>query len=291
LALNGRRRLDWRLNTDILVGSKKRVVPLFKTHRVREIEFKGLGEHMDLLYLSDSQTTTFDEDYHSPEELNAKFAHLQSLTGDRPISILDIGGGNGRFLDSILNRFPNAEGTVLDVSAVLLSRNAPHPRKALLDASVEALPEILNGKRFDIITMNWLLHHLVGPTYPLCAANCIGLLEKCRGLLKPDGVLIVTENMFDGFGGTNLPSWVIYNITRVRQPWFVRLSGKFFNTAGVGVCFRSQGAWTRLFRQAGFRSTLEEVGHRWKLSAKSRLLFGLLGIRDVSHRHFYLRAS
>jgi hypothetical protein len=62
-------------------------------------------------------------------------------------------------------------------------------------------------------------------------------LEACRALLNPGCVIVAAENVFDGIAGANLPSWLIYQITSVRHPWFGRLFRRCFNTAGVGVCF------------------------------------------------------
>ncbi|MEJ1968054.1 MAG: class I SAM-dependent methyltransferase [Rhizomicrobium sp.] len=246
---------------------------------------------MELLYLEETQAAAFDKEFHSPAEMNAKYARFEQLAAGRPLRILDIGGGNGRFVDKLLDRFPDAQATVLDVSSTLLAANKPHPRKTLVMASVDTLPGGLNGETFDVITMNWLLHHLVGPTHEKCTENCISLLDKCRALLTPNGNIVVAENMYDGFAGTNIPSWLIYGITRIKAPLFVSVSRRFFNTAGVGVCFRSRGSWRRLFRQANYATAHEDDGYIWKMTPVRRLSYALLGIQHVCHRHFYLRAQ
>lgn len=246
---------------------------------------------LNLLQLDESQNLTFDDDYHSQPEIADKLRRIKDLTGDAPFDILDVGGGNGRFLDTILDSFPLAHGTLLDISPRLLDLNRPHPRKTLKLTSVDSLDHAFPPQSFDVIMLNWLLHHLVSPGYAACSDNCRITLSACSRLLKPRGTIIVTENMFDGFGGNNLPSWIIYQITRIRAPWFVTLSRRFFNTAGVGVCFRSATAWRKVFHDSGLRTIFDDQGRVWEIPTKRRMAHALLGIRGVSHRHFYLRPS
>lgn len=245
---------------------------------------------MELLYLDETQNATFDEDYHSEEEFAAKLKRLDAIVQQSEFYVLDVGGGNGRFLDSVLDHFPQARGTVLDVSRQLLSRNKPHPRKTLVHGSVDTLDTDFQEQSFDIITINWLLHHLVGPSYETCAENCRVTLQKCEKLLKPGGTIIVAENMFDGFAGCNLPSWLIYRITTLQASWFVPIARRFFNTAGVGVCFRSAKAWQQVFREAGLTIAQNDAGYLWEMGFKRRVMFPMLAIQKVSHRHFYLTA-
>ena len=92
---------------------------------------------MELLYLDESQNATFDNDYHSPIEMEAKLTRVKILVGETEFKILDVGGGNGRFLNSILDQFPSALGTLVDISPQLISLNHPHPRKTVTISSIE----------------------------------------------------------------------------------------------------------------------------------------------------------
>src|SRR5215469_2725847 len=116
---------------------------------------------LNLVLLDETQNQAFDTEYHSRKEMEDKIAHIASHFDNRAFSILDLGGGNGRFLDELLECFPGANGVLLDVSESLLSQNKAHSRKQLLKASVDQIPSLLQEK-FDVITINWLLHHLVG---------------------------------------------------------------------------------------------------------------------------------
>jgi ubiquinone/menaquinone biosynthesis C-methylase UbiE len=241
------------------------------------------------LPLSEEQNAAFDREFHSRQELECKFSLLGRDTG--AFKVLDLGGGNGLFADQVLARFPKSSVTVLDISSLLLAKNKSSHRKELIHGSIECMANILVERRFDYITMNWVLHHLVGNSYSACRENCLETLERCKGLLEPNGVLVIAENMFDGYLGSNLPSHLIYALTVIRWPWFVRLAKRFFNTAGVGVCFQSRWAWHKIFAEAGYDLIVFQEGLFWWWLAHSLrgLMFHFLFIKSVSHGHFFLK--
>ena len=239
------------------------------------------------LLLNEDQTAAFDTEFHAREELETKFLLLEESSEDKPFTVLDLGGGNGLFVDQLLARFPKSSATIVDISASLLATNRPSDRKELIHGSIEYIPDLLAGRKFDYITGNWVFHHLIGNSYRTCWNNCLGTLMQCKELLKPNGMLIVAENMFDGYLGSNLPSHLIYAITSIRWPWFVRLAKRFFNTAGVGVCFQSQRAWQHMFAQAGFDVVPFHRGLEWG-GRSFRLAIHLLFLRSVLNGHFFL---
>lgn len=250
------------------------------------------------LLLNETQTAAFDAEYHSGMELEAKFLFLERQLNDSSFTVLDLGGGNGVFVDHLLARFPEGSATILDSSSLLLQKNNPSNRKSLIHGSIEYVSEIFGERTFDCITMNWVLHHLVGNSYRACLENCRKTLTQCRELLKPDGILIIAENMFDGYLGTNVPSHLIYFITALRQPWCVRFTKRFFNTAGTGVCFQSQREWQHIFAQAGFDVAAFQRGLEWSWLEHTvrrrdfrNMAVHSLFLKSVSHGHFFLKPS
>jgi SAM-dependent methyltransferase len=244
---------------------------------------------MELKFLAEDQNTAFDWEYHTPEELQAKIDFLRERFPDDPPRILDVGGGNGRFLDGLLLAFTNANGYLIDISQHLLSLNAPNPRKHLVHGSLERLEEIFPELKFDVITMNWVLHHLVGSTWERSVSNSIAALELASRLLSPNGVIAVAENMLNDILGGDLPSHIIYAITSVRNPLFVKLARPYFNTAGVGVCFHSQPAWERLFAHAGLKTEHSFYGvDYWAMDLKMRIKLIPLSVKSRRHGHYFL---
>lgn len=244
---------------------------------------------MDLAYLDEAQNATFDYEYHSADELEWKIRAIRESVGDGPYKILDVGGGNGAFLDKLLSVFPKSEGVLFDISRTLLERNTLNVRKRLVEGSVAHLSDFFLQEKFDVITANWLLHHLVGSSHASSVNNCVLFLEQCGNLLSDKGRILVAENMFEGLCGANVPSWIIFSITHIKTPWIVSITSKFFNTAGTGVCFNTKTAWKRIFESAGLVLCSETRGRIWQLSLRKRIAFYALGIRDVAHGHFCLR--
>ena len=262
----------------------------------RSLGTPGRQQTGQFLLLNEKQNTSFDTEYHSREELETKFLLLEELSEDRPFNVLDLGGGNGAFVDHLLARFPLGSATILDTSLLLLGKNSTSDRKELIHGSIEHMTDILKGRTFDCITVNWVLHHLVGNSYRACRDNCLKTLMHCKELLKPNGTLIVAENMFDGYLGTNVPSYLIYVLTATRWPWFVRVAKRFFNTAGLGVCFQSQRAWQHIFAEAGFEVVTFQRGLEWSWLEHTvrrkdfrNMAVHLLFVKSVSHGHFSLR--
>ena len=241
----------------------------------------------NLVYLNEAQNAAFDAEYHKPDELARKIALLKRRW-PTDLNILDLGGGNGGFLDTLLGAIPYARATNLDISKHLLGTNKPHPRKSLVHGSIEDLETVAAGERFDLITINWVLHHMVGPTHRACGRNVVAVLESAKRLLKPGGAILVAETVAQGPFGTDLPGWLVYEITRIKQPLWVKIFSKVANTAGVGVCFHAQRAWERLFRKSGLRCEEAFTGFVWNYNLKRRITRAGVAMMSQASRHTLL---
>lgn len=204
---------------------------------------------MNARVLSDAQTEAFDVDYVDPGDRWALVRErIRSQFGHHPFTFLDVGGGNGRFVDRLLEEFPAATGTVLEPSGLLLARNTPHERKALIEGTAAELP----GERYDLICVHWLLHHLVSESYEATRQEQVRTLTALRAHLTERGRISVYENIYEGWLANDLPGWLIYQGTALRRiAGLARRLGA--NTAGVGVCFHSLPAWRSLVAEAGLR--------------------------------------
>src|SRR5437762_1932790 len=154
--------------------------------------------HAGLEQLADDQLQSFDTEYVN----DARWAPVgRSIEHDFPdgrFTFLDVGGGSGMFADRVLETYPQSRGVVLDNSQLLISRNKPHPRKELLLESVERLGAAIGDRRFDLISTNWLLHHLVSRSYARTRSNIDGALRMISGFLTDRGRLSVYENLYNG---------------------------------------------------------------------------------------------
>ena len=166
---------------------------------------------------------------------------------------------------------------------MLLSRNRPDSRKRTVLGSATELEKVPG--RFDIVSVNWVFHHLVGDTYAESRANVIASLRACARL----GTRIsVWENMYDGHWIDGLPGWLIYRLTSLKSlAKLTRFAGA--NTAGVGVCFQSRRQWEKNFADAGLEIISAEKDVPFM--ASRRLLRAALHLKPVGLAHFWLKAS
>lgn len=235
--------------------------------------------------LSDEQVEAFDREYVDADRLARVRSHIDADFPDGRFSFLDVGGGNGRFADQLLATYPQSRGTVLDNSETLLARNQQDPRKALRLGSAGDL-DALDGQ-FDLLSMHWLLHHLVGDSYGETRANQCRALGSLRRLLTGRGRVSVFENDYVGWAPDPLPTYLIYAITASKRLAPVaRALGA--NTAGVGVCFNSHEGWRRLIERAGLCLVDHSEPDRWqrRIPWYAKLA---LGLRDVRVGHYWLQ--
>ena len=132
-------------------------------------------------------------------------------------NILDVGGGAGLVSDSIIEHIPNAHVTLVDDSSLVLARNTPHDRKTLVQASALDLTTPLADRRFDLVIVNNLLHHLVGPSRQLTRENVVRCLGEMRQLLSADGRILIYETTYEGWWPGIDPGDLIYLLTNAAQ--------------------------------------------------------------------------
>ena len=236
--------------------------------------------------LNDGQVEAFDTHYVKGKRWD--------LVGDRIAStfsgefhFLDVGGGNGTFADQVLESFPDARGTLLDYSTVLVNRNRPHPRKTTICASAEDIGALFAGRRFDLISYNWSLHHLVTGSFKDTVEEIVLNLQMARELLDSSGRISIFENTPTALFFDQLPSRLIYGVTssKVLAP-IARRAGS--NTSGVGVCFLSKRQWEKVLDRAGLEieSFHEFAGTGGLSPSKQRLL---LLRRGIPRTHLWCR--
>jgi SAM-dependent methyltransferase len=211
--------------------------------------------------LSEEQLEPFDADFRDwPKYLEVLH---RLLDHGIPSTLLDIGGGNGRFLDHVLTAFPRCEGVLVDNSQYMLAKNIEHARKRLVLGSALEVDKVAAPESCDLITFNLILHHLVGPSYDSTHKSVMRALRDASLLLRPQGHMIVYEQVYDGLVDAIEPGAIIFALTRLQIPLVTATLRRMgANTAGVGVCFRSSMSWTALFRAAGLRLLEQRPVHR-----------------------------
>ena len=240
--------------------------------------------------LSDDRLATFDHDYVSDAAFAMIRSHIDRDFPDGTFTFIDVGGGKGFFTDRLLETYPRATGVVLDNADLLLYQNRTHPRKRLVLGSGTDLQRLFPAERFDVAFFNFALHHFVGRSYGETRRLQRESLREAGKLLGPRGRISVSEITYNGLLFDNLPSHVVFRLTSSRRmARYVRKLGA--NTAGIGVCFLSRGAWKDAFRRVGFVPSIvsREPAPSRRLHAQARLF--AVGARDVSNTHFWLKPA
>lgn len=211
--------------------------------------FKRISMIAEVKKLDDSQLESFDWEFIDAPKKMAIQKQIDREFPDGCFSFLDIGGGNGSFTDWLLATYPRAKGAVLDNSELLLNKNSKHPNKEVILGSATELQQLRKGS-FDIVFLNYLLHHLVFDGYEQSRSKQAECLRYASGLLTDRGRISVFENIYDGWLINGLPSVLIFYLTSLKRVApMIRKMGA--NTAGVGVCFLSKKQWQATFNRLG----------------------------------------
>jgi ubiquinone/menaquinone biosynthesis C-methylase UbiE len=247
--------------------------------------FTTMTESQTIRKLADDQVETFDKEYIHGELKTVWKRHCdERFSANESFTILDVGGGNGKFIDSMLAEYPNAKGTVLDNAETLLAKNTEHPNKRLVRGSAEDIETLFPDERFDLITFHWVLHHFVIGNYRDTKEMVERVLSACSNRLSENGRVSVFENMYDGWMFTDLPGRIIYTLSSAA--WLAPITRRFgANTGGVGVCFRSWREWDRMLSECGLAKLSYADGQVFRKSAMRRYV---LHMGNVRSGHFWL---
>jgi ubiquinone/menaquinone biosynthesis C-methylase UbiE len=230
--------------------------------------------------LDKSQVESFDTEYVNEE----MWSTLQMILNEREtiigssFSFLDIGGGNGKFTDRILSVFSESHGCLADNSSYLLSLNASNPRKTVIEVNVEEIKTLFPEQKFDIIFMNWVLHHFVKGGYRTTMRTQVDILTQAKDLLSKNGRIIVIENLPDGLFGETVCSFIINRVTssKIFAPIVKKMGG---NTAGVGICFLGERQWSKQFLLAGLHIEKITKFAKWSLNPIKKVALTIKSIR------------
>jgi hypothetical protein len=234
--------------------------------------------------LNEAQTHSFDMEYINENRWSIIKRCIDNDFYNKKFSFLDIGGGNGIFTDKILNTYNNSTGTIVDNSEFLINKNQSNNRKKVILDSVENLDNILNNAHFDLVFINWVLHHLVAESYAETEMNVVNILTLSSQFLNADGRISIFEDIYDGIWFDNLPSHLIYHLTSLKSlAGLMNMWGA--NTAGVGVCFRSKANWMSIIQKSKLRMIEYTDDDNVYLSFPRRLF---LHVGRVRPAHFWL---
>ena len=201
--------------------------------------------------------------------------------------IVDAGGGCGHFARSLHLK------TGLPFRVIDSDKKSIDIVKELKITGIEGVigdvlnPQI-NGDE-SIVCFNLILHHLIGAT----ELQTRELQKKALSAWKNKvDYIFVNEYMYESFL-RNISGRLIFEITSSRiLSALGRIASKFApslkaNTFGVGVRFRANGEWIKLFEECGYRVISKVCGEQEYTTLPLRLLL----IKQVRRDSFLLAKS
>lgn len=210
--------------------------------------------------------------FHHSGFVDDQVRDFMSLVGTAAASgaeVLDVGGGCGFFAQR-LNALTGLKVRVMDTDPASVEACRRSGVEATLGDALQPQVRLADG----VITLNLILHHLVGRSERLTQSLQAQALGVWRNQVR---AIFVNEYIYESYVGT-LSGWLIFQITR--NP-LLSLLGRMVatvapslkaNTFGVGVRFRAHREWLALFKAAGFEVKSTLVGADEPISAARRLL-------------------
>lgn len=227
----------------------------FIRHTLNKIQFRAFGEMMHTLKTGRRTTELFFEQgvfdhMGQSQEINDLYNRAMTNTSRMQIAailssydfrryrhIIDIGGGQGLFISSILARYEGLRGTLFDLPQVV-------GRSFKLPGSEDFKDRltITSGSFFEMVPEGGDLYMLKNILHGWADNECIEILENIRKAMAENGRVMIIESLI---GKMNKPSW-----------------GKMtdiFMMAGLGGKERTVEEFLSILDRSGFR--LEKIKH------------------------------
>ena len=144
----------------------------------------GLFEYLDR---NTEAANSFNEGMASLAGMLA-YAVVLAYDLSRVYSIVDVGGGNGRFLETILQIYPEIQGTVFDCAATI-ERACRAAGQTSRRCSYEA------GDFFTSVPKGGDLYFLCGVVHDWDDRRAVAILRNCREAIFASGRLVLLETL------------------------------------------------------------------------------------------------
>jgi hypothetical protein len=195
---------------------------------------KALGQPIfEYLATSPQEATWFNEmmiAFHGAEPPAVAAAYDFSSFG----TIVDVGGGTGNLLTTILQAFPQVRGVLHDLPHV-----AAQARELIASRGLSDRCTVNEGNFFDELPAGgdaYMLSHII---HDWDEASCLKILGACRRVMKPGSRLLIVEMVIPP-GNDFHPG---------------KLSDMIMLAFTPGGCERTAAEYGALFEKAGFKLT------------------------------------
>jgi hypothetical protein len=197
--------------------------------------------------------------------------------------VVDIGGGCGYFASAIKSEL-NIPTRVIDMDSVSVESAQRLGVEAIIGDALRPIKKHDEG----VVCFNLILHHLVANSETETLALQSGAITAWR---KNNVRVFVNEYIYESWI-TSFSGWIIYQITKNKLLSAIGsgvakiLPSLKANTFGLGVRFRSNSEWKKIFEKSGFTVENELKGKPEFISIPQRLLL----IKEIRRDSFLLVA-
>ena len=233
--------------------------------------------------LNENQIAAFYHDKFVRQQLD-HFIKIALSSVEKGKYVVDIGGGCGYFAAAIESEL-HISTRVVDMDPVSIQA----AKKIGVQAYVGDALSPDKKKDETIVCFNLILHHLVANS----ESETLALQTRAIANWRENSVKVFVNEYIYEYLFANISGWLIYQITKNK---FLSAIGNIVanllpslkaNTFGVGVRFRSNGEWKRLFEDCGFSIAEEMKGEKEFVSFPRRLLL----IKEIRRDSFLLVAK
>ena len=149
---------------------------------------KVFGESLfDYLAESAAAANSFDEGMANLAGMLA-YAVVFAYDFSHVCSMVDVGGGNGRFLERIIEIYPEILGTVFDCATTIERSSRPADQKPRRCSYVA-------GDFFDSVPQGGDLYFLCGVVHDWDDNRAVTILRNCRQAMRASGRLLLLETV------------------------------------------------------------------------------------------------
>jgi hypothetical protein len=246
-----------------------------------------------IIQLSEDRVESFDHNSTAVHAVAPVVSAIRKLIDcQEQLTFLDVGGGNGTFLDTMLMAVPSAKGTLVEISKGMAEKNIASERKVVVcENFLDWAATLAKGSaRYHVVFFNFVLHHFVGVTRKESILLQESALHAAESILAEGGLIVIYEIHYNGLFHGELPSFLIHMLSssRVLAPLIKRLGA---NTAGYGVCFHSESYWQILFKRCGLCVAHDYLIERGVFAGgQQRMLQAALNIATMNYKIHFLQS-
>lgn len=235
-------------NTHLSESLKEEELRYFIQHSLNKMQFRIFGELIHSVKTGRSTSELFInnvfEHLGQSQELNDIYnkamtntsrmqaaAVMSAFSFNKYKHVVDVGGGLGFFLSTILAKYSTLQGTLFDLPQVVNGSGNMQENKDISDRL-----KIVSGSFFEAIPDGGDLYILKNILHGWSDENSVNILKNIRKVMPEDGRLMIIEIIIEN---KNKPSW-----------------GKMtdiFMMAGLGGRERTRSEYQDLLDRAGYR--------------------------------------